>query len=117
MTNIPTSDSEQFENLISVIHEISSDQTATDTDIGWLRTFDDHDKRFRAAIQAYAATQSEKAVAEAEDKALGYAGKLYDLTKQWPEYYIKNLNGTIYRNHHKDVQVALRSNKKGVDHD
>lgn len=44
----------------------------------------------------------------AEDKALEYAAKLFDLTKQWPDYYLRHLNGEKYRKDHKNVKVTFR---------
>lgn len=47
------------------------------------------------------------AIADAEDKAFDYAVQLFDVTRQWPHYYVKQLDGGQYRKHHKDIGVIL----------
>lgn len=48
---------------------------------------------------------------EAEDRALDYATKLFDLTGHWPEYYKRHLTGDRYRKDYKNHKVALRGAK------
>jgi len=75
-----------------------------------------HEDQIRAVEDLILAYTAER-VAEAEDKTLEFALKLFELTGHWPEYYKRQLKGDRYRKAYKNTKVGLRALLKATDYE